>query len=340
MARSPRPADGLARGRSAPWQGPGALARFRTLFDEAPDAFFVVDDRRRYVHANRAACVLLGVPLARLRGRRVEEFFEPGRPDLVQRRFERLLREGTLRDTSHARRPDGSVRTVEFSARAHLLPGRHLVIIREAAAAGSGGDVGPLVDLLDVAPVLVVGVDTGGRVRVFNRACETVTGFAREQILGQSLEALVPRPWWRSVARRLRAGRPAELAEAHVYPWRTSRGRERMIDWRSFYARLGGEVIVLKLGRLLEPDAEAAREPARAPAEEGAAPGERPRLSRREWQVLTLAAGGHTNRDIAARIGVGVKTVETYRARLARKVGRRRRSDLVSLALDLGLLGT
>lgn len=61
-------------------------------------------------------------------------------------------------------------------------------------------------------------------------------------------------------------------------------------------------------------------------------------LSPREQQVLELLARGHTSREIAERIGVGVKTAETYRLRLGEKLGLRTRADVVQYALETGLL--
>ena len=63
-----------------------------------------------------------------------------------------------------------------------------------------------------------------------------------------------------------------------------------------------------------------------------------PALSPRERQVLALLAHGHTNREIAARLSLSVKTIETHRARLSDKLGLHNRADLVRLALELGLL--
>ncbi len=61
-------------------------------------------------------------------------------------------------------------------------------------------------------------------------------------------------------------------------------------------------------------------------------------LSEREWQVLRLIALGYTNKQIADRLALSVKTVETYRARIARKLGLRTRAELVKYALKHGLL--
>ncbi len=61
-------------------------------------------------------------------------------------------------------------------------------------------------------------------------------------------------------------------------------------------------------------------------------------LSDRELQVLSLVARGHTSAQIAKEIFVGVKTVETYRARFAEKLGLRTRSDVIRFAVQMGLL--
>lgn len=64
----------------------------------------------------------------------------------------------------------------------------------------------------------------------------------------------------------------------------------------------------------------------------------RPLLSAREQQVLELLARGYTNRQVAERLSLSVKTVETYRARLGEKLGLRTRADLVRFAMEIGLL--
>lgn len=61
-------------------------------------------------------------------------------------------------------------------------------------------------------------------------------------------------------------------------------------------------------------------------------------LSRRERQVLGGLVRGHTNREIADQLGVGVKSVESYRARLRAKLGADTRADLVKIAAEAGLL--
>jgi two-component system response regulator NreC len=61
-------------------------------------------------------------------------------------------------------------------------------------------------------------------------------------------------------------------------------------------------------------------------------------LSERERQVLERIAQGYGSQEIAGQILVSVKTVETYRARIAEKLGLRTRSDIVRFAVQMGLL--
>jgi two-component system response regulator NreC len=60
-------------------------------------------------------------------------------------------------------------------------------------------------------------------------------------------------------------------------------------------------------------------------------------LSEREKAVLQLVALGDTNREIAERLFLSVRTVETYRARLMEKLNLKSRGELVRYALRKGL---
>jgi two-component system response regulator NreC len=62
-------------------------------------------------------------------------------------------------------------------------------------------------------------------------------------------------------------------------------------------------------------------------------------LSQREKAVLALVAQGFTNQQAADQLCLSVKTIETYRMRLAEKLGLRTRSDLTRYALEIGLIG-
>lgn len=61
-------------------------------------------------------------------------------------------------------------------------------------------------------------------------------------------------------------------------------------------------------------------------------------LSQREGEVLRLTAQGYSNKEIASRLSVSIKTVETYKARASEKLGLRTRADIVRYGASQGWL--
>lgn len=78
--------------------------------------------------------------------------------------------------------------------------------------------------------------------------------------------------------------------------------------------------------RLLEAESEERRRAAEDP------------LSEREREVLRLLALGHTNQEIAKMLYISVRTAETHRAHIMRKLDLSSRAELVRYALAEGLL--
>jgi two-component system, NarL family, response regulator NreC len=67
-------------------------------------------------------------------------------------------------------------------------------------------------------------------------------------------------------------------------------------------------------------------------------PGPPDDLSEREVDVLRLIALGHTNAEIAERLYLSVRTVETHRAHIQQKLNLSSRAELVRYALQRGLV--
>jgi two-component system response regulator NreC len=61
-------------------------------------------------------------------------------------------------------------------------------------------------------------------------------------------------------------------------------------------------------------------------------------LSRREREVLELVAGGMTNREIGARLGLSPKTIARHRERIMHKLNMHSRLELVKFAIRTGLV--
>jgi len=61
-------------------------------------------------------------------------------------------------------------------------------------------------------------------------------------------------------------------------------------------------------------------------------------LTARELEVLELLVHGHTQREMAERLHLSVKTIESHRAKIMEKLYCRTRAELVSYAIAAGLL--
>lgn len=70
---------------------------------------------------------------------------------------------------------------------------------------------------------------------------------------------------------------------------------------------------------------------------QGAPPPEAAALTDREREVLTLISEGLLNKQIADRLGIGVRTAETYRERVMRKLGIHNVAGLTKYAIAHGM---
>lgn len=61
-------------------------------------------------------------------------------------------------------------------------------------------------------------------------------------------------------------------------------------------------------------------------------------LTQREQEVLILLVYGHTNAEVAEKLCISDRTVETHRTNITGKLGLKSRADLVRFAIDNGLL--
>lgn len=62
------------------------------------------------------------------------------------------------------------------------------------------------------------------------------------------------------------------------------------------------------------------------------------RLTAREREIIQLLAEGNGNKDVATRLNISVKTAETHRTNIMRKIGAHSLTDLVRFAIRNGLV--
>ena len=111
------------------------------------------------------------------------------------------------------------------------------------------------------------------------------------------------------------------------------------VSQRSSAADLLRGIQTVGNGGLYRDPAIAERAPARTASQSnGSDRGTAAELSAREIEVLKLAAAGHSNKTIAAKLQIGSKSVETYKARGMAKLGFHTRVEVVRFALSMGWL--
>ncbi|MEW5980060.1 MAG: PAS domain S-box protein [Acidobacteriota bacterium] len=106
-------------------------AQFRAVFDHASDALAIFNASGRYLEVNPAACGLLGLSAEEIVGKSLPDFVDPSQKDAALLLWQALRVTGEQRGQLRLVRSDGSFREVEYSAKGHYLPGRHLTIFRD-----------------------------------------------------------------------------------------------------------------------------------------------------------------------------------------------------------------
>ncbi|WP_323791562.1 PAS domain S-box protein [Nocardioides sp.] len=172
-------------------------ARFRDLVEAAPDAIVIVDDSGLITLVNAQTELLFGHDRDRLVGQPIEI--------LVPRRFRD-------RHPAHRRAYAHSPRTRPMGATLELAAlhadGREFPVEISLSPLAADSDVtyaatirdvtqrkaaeSKFRGLLEAAPDAIVGVDSAGRIVLVNAQTEALFGYAREELIGQLVEVLVP----------------------------------------------------------------------------------------------------------------------------------------------------
>ncbi|MBW4679267.1 MAG: PAS domain S-box protein [Microcoleus vaginatus WJT46-NPBG5] len=104
-------------------------SQLRAIFNGALDAILIADDAGRYLQANPAACKLFGLSQQELIGRCIADFTEHNVN--FEQAWQLFLQQEQQTGEFRIVRADGSLRDVEFSATANILPGQHLSVLRD-----------------------------------------------------------------------------------------------------------------------------------------------------------------------------------------------------------------
>lgn len=188
--------------------------------------------------------------------------------------------------------------------------------------------------LAELSPDCIFLIDRRLSVRYANGTAARYLQKEPRQILGKSLTRLFPPATHRALIRHLRrlfgSGMAATSMEKVSFP-----GLELFLNtkWVPLRDASGDISSALCISREISaPDSIAARERREVP--DGASE----LLSNREIQVLRLIADGMTNKEIAVKLFISAKTVETHRTRMMKKLDAHNAPDLIRISRHSGLL--
>jgi PAS domain S-box-containing protein len=106
-------------------------SQLRAIYENALDSMIVLDDGRKILDANGSAQQLFGIALEEMRRLHWDQLIAPGRLPDLEGWWRSLLPGGTRKGEVEVRRADGRPGLVAFSLRANILPGRHLITLRD-----------------------------------------------------------------------------------------------------------------------------------------------------------------------------------------------------------------
>lgn len=160
--------------------------RFRILFDTSFDPIVIVNQARRFVDANAAACALLGYSRTELMRTTVDQVTPAATRERLHELWTEFMRAGQLTGEYLLRRKDGSTALVEFRSVANFVPGLHLTSFRDVTERKhTEPELRRQKELLELIvdniPIMLNFVDTNGRMGWTNREWERVLGWTLEE---------------------------------------------------------------------------------------------------------------------------------------------------------------
>ncbi|HEY7523178.1 MAG TPA: diguanylate cyclase [Candidatus Limnocylindrales bacterium] len=231
--------------RKPPLDAPAGLSDSqRLLLDNISDAVFATDAADRITQWTASAERLFGYPAKDAVGRSFGELLprqmaRPGDED----EFVATLRAGrTWRGTGTVRLPGGNEIWLESTVQPVMADGRFVGSVSVSRDITSTVEAQRrLADeqqfvaaVLDVIPALVVVLDTHGRLVRFNAACERLSGYRSEEVLGREIWDVVIPPSEIDDVRAVVADlRPGSFPNSHENHWLTRSGAQRLISWEN-----------------------------------------------------------------------------------------------------------
>jgi PAS domain S-box-containing protein len=172
--------------------------------------------------------------------------------------------------------------------------------------------------ILDLVDVAVSCMDLQGRVQVWNRASEELSGWTREEMIGSTVDRVVPQ----SALEERRKVVARTLAEGQAI---------------GTYSRVRKDGTIMHIEMRMHLIRDNQGEPQGIIALVKPLPGHGISLTPRQKEVLEYIANGRTNDEIARRLVVSRRTVERHVASILDRFGVENRAAAAAVAVAAGL---
>jgi diguanylate cyclase (GGDEF)-like protein/PAS domain S-box-containing protein len=219
----------------------------RHVFESLHTLYFLSGPDSKLQAWNPAFKTAAGLPNGELTALTLPELFPDAERDRVAESIARAIQDGTAHLDVEMLSEDGSPAFYHLSLTKTSLNGQpHITGIgsefteaRQSEAALQDARAFSET-LIETANAMLIGLDTSGRITLFNPAAERITGYTRAQVEGSNgFELLVPRELyprvWEAFGPLIAGGVPGNFRS----PLLTQSGEERQIAWQSNEVRQG-----------------------------------------------------------------------------------------------------
>jgi len=193
--------------------------------------------------------------------------------------------------------------------------------------------------IFEHVPVMILILDSEAKALYINKECERVLGWTEQEVreLPDVRAAWFPDPAEREEAREF-----TRAAESRWQEFRTTNKHGVRVPCMWMSLRVGtvlfGIGIDITDQKRRKADARRTREDVEARVERRIPPADPYGLTFRELTVLTLVAGGKTDREIASLLSIGCRTVQTHISNILTKMGAKVRTEAGVRAVREGII--
>jgi PAS domain S-box-containing protein len=168
---------------------------YKLLFECARDMVFLVDMNGKILDVNYAAVKEYGYTRDEMMSMTVNDLRSPGQRGSIEKNFNEAFAHGAIYETIHTRK-DGSKFPVEVSSRGLTLDEKKMLIaiVRDSTKRKEAERTySRIVAIVESSDDAILGMTLDGIITDWNRGAEKIYGYTAKEMLGRSVEVLIPK---------------------------------------------------------------------------------------------------------------------------------------------------